>query len=483
MYLRNKGSWKKIEGRAWALALALGCSGCASLPSLERPQALTPPSGYETAASLAGGGIDWPSDRWWEGYGDPQLSRLIDEALRDQPDLAAASARLRQAEAYRTVAGSALAPQLSASAAVNYQTLSYNYLTPKNQTPNGWNDYGIGTLNLDWEIDFWGKNRARLAAAGLEVAAGRAELAQARLSVAAAVADAYVELARLFVQHDIVARSVEVRKKGVELFAARFENGLENRGGVSQAKARLAAVEGELLAVEEGIGLQRHRIAALVGAGPDRGLSIARPVIKLASAPGLPAELAANLLGRRPDVIAARLLAEAQAQQIEGAKAEFYPNVNLSAFFGFQSLSLDMLARRSSTIGGVGPAFYLPIFTAGRLKGELRATAAAYDAAVAGYNGAVTRALQEVADVGLSRKALSGELVKGETAAASAGEAHRVASECYRGELATYLEVLYAEDVLLDVQRSLANLQSRALTLDVALKRVLGGGYLNKEGN
>jgi NodT family efflux transporter outer membrane factor (OMF) lipoprotein len=373
-------------------------------------------------------------------------------------------------------------PQLSAAAAVNYQTLSYNYLTPKSQTPNGWNDYGLGTVNLDWELDFWGKNRAGLAAATSEAAAGRAELAQARLALAAAVADAYAELARLFAQHDIVARSVEVRKKSVELFSERFDNGLETKGGVSEAKARLAAVEGEQLAIEEAIGLRRNCLAALLGAGPDRGLTIARPKVNLSAPPGLPASLAVNLLGRRPDITAARLMAEAQAHRIDQAKAGFYPNVNLSAFLGFQSLGLDMLARRSSAIGGVGPAVYLPIFTAGRLEGQLRGTAAAYDAAVATYNGAVTRALREVADVGLSRRALTGELAKGEAAAQAAGEARQVAAERYRGGLATYLEVLYAEDVLLDVQRSLVNLQSRALTLDVALKRVLGGGYLNEEG-
>lgn len=470
--------FKRKFGAA-ALAVAFGLTGCASFPLLEQPRSLKLASDYQAANSFAAPDGLWPAERWWEGYGDPQITVLIDEALRDSPDLAAASARVRQAEAFGKVAGAALLPQVGANASVTYQTLSYNYLTPRNMTPSGWNDYGIGTVNLVWDLDFWGKNRAGLAAATSQLEASLAELAQARLCLSAAVAAGYADLARLFALRDVAGRSVEVRKKTAELFDNRFNNGLETRGSLSEARARLAASEGELLMIDEQIGLQRNRIAALLGAGPDRGISITRPGINLKTNFVYPAKLAANLIGRRPDITAARLVAEAQAHRIKQKKAEFYPDVNLAAFIGFQSLNLDMLTRSSSSIGSVGPAISLPIFTAGRLQGELRGAAAAYDEAVAVYNRTVTQALQEVANAGLSAKALTPELAKGEAAAAAAGEAHQVASNRYQGGLASYLEVLYAEDILLDTQRQLANLRSRALTLDVALKRALGGGYQN----
>jgi NodT family efflux transporter outer membrane factor (OMF) lipoprotein len=455
----------------------LGLGGCAQFPSLSEIGRFKPASDYQTSSSLSGTVSAWPAERWWQAYGDQQLDALIDEALRDSPDMAAASARLHRAEAYGQIAGAALLPQVSGNASATDQKLSYNYLTPRAMTPEGWNDYGRVTLDFNWEIDFWGKNRAGLAAATSQLEASRAELAQARLSLAAAVAAHYADLAQLFAVRDTAVRSVEIRSKTATLFTERFNNGLETKGSLSEAKARLAGAEGELLMIDEQIGLQRNRLAALLGAGPDRGLAIERPAVKLNSDFGLPAELAANLLGRRPDVVAARLVAEAQLKRIDQKKAEFYPNVNLSGFIGVQSLGLDMLGKGGSSVGSIGPAISLPIFTGGRLRGELRGTVATYDEAVANYNRTVTQALQEVASTGLSQKALTAQLAKATAAVEAAGEAHQVASNRYEGGLANYLEVLYAEDGLLNSQRNLANLQSRAFSLDVAMKRALGGGY------
>ena len=305
----------------------------------------------------------------------------------------------------------------------------------------------------------------------------RPQMAQARLVLAANVATSYAELARLFAARDTAARSVEVRGKTAALFAERFANGLETRGSVRDAEARRAGSEGDLLQIDEQIGLQRNRLAALLGAGPDRGLGIARPEIDLVRPFGLPGELPANLLGRRPDVVAARLQAEAQLRRIDQKKAEFYPNVNLAAFIGVQSLGLNLLTKSGSTTGSIGPAISLPIFTGGRLRGELRSSVAAYDESVANYNRTVTQALQEVADAGLSQKSLAGRLAKAEEAVEAASEAHRVARNRYEGGLSSYLEVLSAEDVLLSSLRSLTDLQSRAFSLDVALMRALGGGY------
>lgn len=460
-----------------ASLLFLGLGGCAQLPSLDAFAALKPVSAYQTSSSFAAPAAAWPQERWWQAYGDQQLDALIDEALRDSPDLVAAAARLRRAEAAGQVAGAALLPQVGANASVTEQRQSYNYLTPRDMAPKGWQDYGRATLDFSWELDFWGKNRAGLAAATSQVEAGRAELAQARLVLASSIATNYAELARLFAARDTAARSVEVRGKTAALFAERFTNGLETRGSVRDAEARRAGAEGELLQVDEQIGLQCNRLAALLGAGPDRGLAIDRPAIRLGAYSGLPGDLPADLLGRRPDVVAARLQTEAQLRRIDQKKAEFYPNVNLAAFIGVHSLGLDMLTKGGSTVGSIGPAISLPIFTGGRLRGELRGSVAAYDETVANYNKTVTQALQDVADAALSQKALGGRLAKAEEAVAAAAEAHRVARNRYEGGLSSYLEVLSAEDVLLSGLRSLSDLQSRAFSLDVALVRALGGGY------
>ena len=458
-------------------ALTLAITGCAQIPSLE--QFVTPTSihNYETTRAFSAPASHWPDESWWQAYDDPQLNALIDEALRDAPNLLAARARLRRAEALGQIAGAPLLPQLSANGSATEQRQSSNYLTPKAMTPEGWQDYGRATLDFSWELDFWGKNRAALAAATSEVEASRAEFAQTRLSLAAAIATDYMELARLFAAHDTAARSVDIRSKTATLFAERFANGLETKGSLREAEARRASAEGERLQIEEQIGLQRYRLATLLGAGPDRGLAVERPAINLKRSIGLPGELAADLLGRRPDIVAARLRTEAQLKRIDQKKAEFYPNVNLAGFIGLQSLGLNLLTKDGSTTGSFGPAISLPIFTGGRLSGELRSTTASYDEAVANYNQTIAQALQQVANTTLSQKSLGGRLAKSEEAVAAATEAYRIASNRYEGRLSSYLEVLSAEDVMLNSQRTLTDLQSRAFTLDVALMHALGGGY------
>jgi len=462
---------------ALVLILALGLGGCAQLPALDQLGSVQAASSYQTEKSFSAPLSAWPTERWWQGYGDPQLDTLVDEALRDSPDMAAVTARLRRAAAFVDSSHAALLPQLSAGASVTGQALSYNYLTPRSATPTGWQDYGQATLNASWELDFWGKNRAGLAAATSQLEASRAEFAQARLSLAAGIAANYAELARLFAARDIAERSVEIRTKTVALFSERFVNGMETKGSLGEARARLAVAQGDQLSINEQIGLQCNRLAALAGSGPDRALSIKRPVVNLTGDFGLPAEIATDLLGRRPDVTAARLQVEAQLHRVDQKKAEFYPNVNLSGFIGLQSLGLDTLVRSGSVFGSIGPAVSLPIFTAGRLQGELRQSAAAYNEALAGYHGTLIHALEEVASAGLSMKSLAAQVARGEEAVGDSSEAHRIARNRYEGGLANYLEVLSAEDLLLNNQRNLAGLQSRAFSLDVALKRALGGGY------
>lgn len=460
-----------------ALSAVLFLAGCAQLPDLGATPQPKSADAFQSRTSLKAPATDWPAEQWWTAYGDPQLNALIAKALADSPDLAAAAARLQRADAVAQLAGSALKPQVGANAAITGDKLSYNYLTPHAMMPSGLNGYGRATLDLRWELDFWGKNRAALAAATSELEAGRAELAQARLWLAAGVAANYAELSRLHANRDTAAKAVEIRQKTASLFLQRFDNGLETRGGLRNADARRAVTEGELLALDEQIALQRNRLAALLGAGPDRGLSIAAPTLKLDRAFGLPAELSANLLGRRPDVVAARLRAQAQASRIDQKKAEFYPNVNLSALVGMQSLGLDMLAKGGSGIASVGPAISLPLFSGGRLQGELRGAHAGYAEAVALYNTTVARALQDVADNAVSQKALGQQLDKAQEAVEAATEAHRVASNRYEGGLANYLEVLTAEDGLLGALSAQTNLRSLSFTLDIGLQRALGGGY------
>jgi NodT family efflux transporter outer membrane factor (OMF) lipoprotein len=434
-----------------------------------------------SAESFSATAAAWPDDHWWRSYGDLQLDGLIDEALRESPNLAVAQARLRQAGAMTQTAGAPLMPEVTGTAAFNEAKQSYNYLMPRQAVPNGWKDYGQATLNLSWELDFWGKNRSALAAAISEQRAAEAEVAQTRLILSTSVASAYAELVHLFTVRDSAEAALALRIKTVELFRQRHEFGLETLASVRQVEARQAAAEGQLLAVDEFIALQRNGIAALLGTGPDRGLAITRPTVVFAGSKGLPRNLALELLGRRPDVVAARLRTEAAAKRVDQQKAGFYPSINLLAFVGLQSLGIDKLTKSGSDIGSFGPAISLPIFNTERLQGQLRGAHAEYEVAVSTYNATLSNALREVADAATSRKSLDGELGASRRTVAAAAEAHDIVSKRYHGELATYLDVLTAEDALVSAQRAQADIETRALTLDIALVRALGGGFASAD--
>lgn len=370
-----------------------------------------------------------------------------------------------------------LAPEVTGSALFTEEKQSYNYLMPRMAVPQGWNDYGRATLNLNWELDFWGKNRSAFKAATSEQQAAEAELAQARLIISTSVTATYAELVHLYSLRDSAEAALAIRTKTVELFRDRYRNGLENLASVRQVEAKQAAADADLRFVDERIALQKNGIAALIGAGPDRGLEVARPTARIEDGVALPENLTLELLGRRPDITAARLRTEAAAKRIDQQKAGFYPSVNLMAFVGYQSLGIDNLTKSGSDMGAVGPAISLPIFNTNRLQGQLRGARAEYDAAVATYNGTLANALREVADAVTSRKALDGELQAAKTAVTAAKESHGIISRRYQGGLATYLDVLVAEDARIAAERAEADVETRALVLNVALVRALGGGY------
>jgi NodT family efflux transporter outer membrane factor (OMF) lipoprotein len=461
-----------------ACLLSASClCACAAVPKLPPAQAIKGPEVYAAATSLAAPAADWPSDRWWIAYGDLQLDALIDEALSGSPDLAAAEARVAKAQALASQARAATLPSVTANGSYASVKQSYNNGAPPAFVPQGYNDSGRATLDFTYELDFFGKNRAALAAATSDAQASQAEAAQARLTLSTSVAAAYADLAQQFSDRDAAQDAVRTREQTAQLTADRRENGLENQGASEQAKANLAASRASLAAADESLGLTRNRLAALLGAGPDRGLAIERPKIGALKAFGLPANLQADLIGRRPDVIAARLRAQAGAQRIREAKAQFYPDIDLSAYFGQQSLGLDLLTKASSRIGSIGPAVSLPIFRGGALRANYRGAAADYDAAVASYNGTLTQALRDVADAAVSTRALDARLSESRNAYQASRNAHDIALQRYRGGLSTYLDVLTAEDTMIANQRTVADLEARAFTLDVALVRALGGGF------
>ena len=465
-----------LMSRFPVLAIAALLSACATVPKLGDAPVLRTPESLASSQSLAGNAANWPADKWWTAYGDPVLNVLIDEALAGSPDVALAAARVRAAEALAQQAGAALLPSagFEASAAGNQQ--SQNLGVPPQFVPDGIQDTGRLAATASFNLDLWGKNRAALAAATSEAEAARVDAAQSRLMLTTGVAAAYADLAQYYRTRDVLLDALKVRETTATLTAQRMAAGVDTRGSLRQAEARVPSARGDILAIDESIAVTRNRLAALLGDGPDRGLTIARPTLNNVET-AVPANAGIDLIGRRPDIVAARLRAEAAAKRIKVARADFYPNINLTALVGLQSLGLGNLFNSGSTIVNGGAALSLPIFDGGKLAGKYRGARADYDASVARYDSTLVTALREVADTLASRKATDARLAEGYRGLKAADEASDIAILRYKGGLSNQLQVLLTADALLAGRRTVAELEARRRALDITLIRALGGGY------
>lgn len=467
---------RRRAGYPSLIALTLLCA-CAHIPDIGTPAQPRPVDALATARSFDAPPGEWPTSQWWRSFNDPQLDQLIAEALASAPTMEQAAARLREATARAGLAQAARLPSLGIDASAAESKLTYKGVFPPNAVPRGWNDYGRATLDFSWEIDFWGKNRLALESAVSELRASEAENAAARVLLTTSVVQAYVQVQDLFVQLDLARDASRTVQSSEQLVRRRFTEGLESDAALEQARARSNQVAADLAEVDERLSLARDALAAVTGQGPDRGLQVDRTDLSTRRPFGLPTALAADLLGRKPEVVAARWRVEAAAKRVGVAKTTFYPNVNLLAFSGFDSLGLKKFGTSGSDTGSVGAAIHLPIFDGGHLAANYRATSAQYDAAVAGYDATLTQVLRETADAARSLQALGARLVPTQAALASGEKAYRLARRRYDEGLADFQSVLTTEDAVLQIRRAETSLRTRGVLLDIALIKALGGGF------
>lgn len=430
-----------------------------------------------TTQSLPNQGGQWPGDGWWKAYGDSQLDQLIAEGLAGSPDIAAAAARLARAQGQAQSAGGALGPNLVAQGSAGKVKQSYNNGFPREFLPKGWVDTGTLNLQFGLDLDLWGKNRALLRAALNERDAARVEAAEARLALASSIAAAYADLARLYAERDVAEEALRIQMDTAGLVSDRVRNGIDTEGQRRQAEAQVPAARADLSSIDEQIALKRYQIAALMGAGPDRGLAIARPKLSALTTLALPPSAGIDLVGRRPDIVAARSRVEAAAERIKAAHAAFYPDISLNGLVGLQALGFGNVLKSGSTYGNAGPAFSLPVFDTGRRAGDYRVARGNYDVAVADYDRTLIEALQDVANAVASRNALGAQIRDARASLADSQKAYEIARLRYQAGLSTYLDVLTAEQQLIVARRRDADLTARAFSLDVALIRALGGGF------
>ena len=464
-------------GRAGILLPVLLATACAAIPDLGPKPVPRAASDYRSERSLDGARSAWPADGWWRQYGDRQLDGLIDEGLAGSPGLAAAAARVRQAQGLTQQAGAALLPRVDASAQVTDQNQSQNIAGPGAHIPTGWHDTALAAGSFSLDLDLFGKNRAALRAAKKEAAAAQFEAEETRLLLTTNIASAYADLAALHAQRDSLQAALDIRGQTLKLVQHRYDAGLDTRDALKQAEARIPQTRADLAATDEAIELDNHALAALIGEGPDRALSITRPTLVKLHAQGIPEAASIDLIGRRPDIAAARMRVEAAGEHIKEARADFFPNINISALAGLQSLGLGGFLSHGSQFASVSPAVTLPLFHGGALQGQYRGRRGQYDEAVADYDGQVVEALHETADAVTSQKMLADRLAQSRDALAAYEEAARVARSRYEHGLSPYLNVLTAEESVINARLAVARLETRAFTIDVQLVRALGGGF------
>jgi len=413
---------------------------------------------------------------WWKAFADPQADRLASAVVANNPTLAGALARMRAAQAQLAVNQAEDLPQVTLDGSEQRTLFSKDYIIPP---PYGgtWRWFGSLATNLSWNLDFWGKQAALIAQARDKSLAAALDADAARLALSGAFAQAYINLLLNYQYGDIADATVREREEILKIARGRFDAGLENGSDVAQARSLLSIARADQLRFAAAREMDVHAIAALAGEGADAYADIKRPTPNLDVALPLPEQLPADLLARRPDILAAQARIQAAMEGRKAAHADFYPDINLAAMVGFQAIGLSNLLTGNSFTLGVGPAIHLPIFDAGKIKAQYANATADLDAAVADYNGTVVNAIKQTADAMTQVKSLAAQRAQQEAAVRDAEHAFKINEDRYRSGLATQLPMLTAESTLLQARQALAGVTGAAAQQRITLMLTVGGTY------
>ena len=455
---------------------ALALVGCANYIGIRSDKEMSSPSSYEASQSLPAEGGQWPSLDWASQFGDPQLPRLIAEALEGNPSIAQAQARIAKASSYIETSRSSLFPQVNGSYSWTRERYSPNglYIPP---IGGKWDSENDALASVSWDLDLWGKNRQRLGQAVSQKKAAEADLQQARVTLATSVASAYNQLAQLYAQRDVTQREIVNRRDISHITNDRVTAGLDTNverqtalGNIATSRTTLNDLDGQITNV-------RYQLGALLGKGPDRGLQIAQPVMLPGGAVALPDNLPADLVARRPDIVAARWQVEAALHDVKEAKAEFFPDVNLAATAGFDAFGWGRFLTAGSRQVQFGPAVHLPIFDAGALRAQLKSRYADFDADVANYNQTLIGALNDVATQVSSIRSIDRQTIDAQQALDATTSAWQSAVIRYKAGLSPQLQVLSADQNRLAAEQTLTNLRMSRRNMQIGLIKALGGGF------
>jgi NodT family efflux transporter outer membrane factor (OMF) lipoprotein len=455
-----------------AFAAALLLTACVDTPPTEPQVAEIAPE----SLGLSGAPMPAVPDNWWKGFNDPQIDRLAAAMLRGNPTLTAALARIRAAQAELSSEQAADKPQVTLDGSEQRTLFSKDYIIPP---PYGgsWRWFGQLTTNFTWNLDFWGKQAALIEKARDTAQASAYDAAAARLALSGALAQTYINLMLSYQNGDIADATLAEREAILKLTQGRYESGLENAAALEQARTLVAEAKIDQMRFAAQREMDVHAIAALIGEGAAAYPTIVRPTPALDAALPLPEALPADLLARRPDILAARARVAAAAKGREAAHAEFYPDINLTAMIGFQAIGLSNLISGDAFTTGIGPAIHLPIFDAGKIRAGYAGATAGLDVAVADYNGAVVNAIRQTADAMTQVASLEARRGEARDALDSATRAFDLAQDRYRLGLANQLPMLSAEAGVLQARQQAAGIAADATAQRVTLLLAAGGAF------
>lgn len=461
------------------VACMLALAGCAADRAIAPHETLPAQEDLAAKLKLAAAPVPVAAD-WWTAYQDPELERWIRLGLADSPTLREAAARAARAQAYFESARAAQLPTVGAAADVNNQRISQNGFFPPPLAGFVGNVWDAG-LSGSIDLDLFGRLAARTDAARISAQAQDVDTAQARVRLAGAIAHAYFELAHAQQAQRILTELAQDRQQTLDLVRRRVSAGFDTKVETRLAEVPVPQIRADIERANEQIALARHALALLAGQGPQAADAVEARVPEK-NALDLPPALPLDLLARRADIAAARTRVLATLRSVDAARADFYPNVNLTALVGFDAISLRHLFAIQSRTWQIEPAIHLPIFEGGLLRANLRAASADTDAAIDAYNAAVLQAAGEVADTLSSIASVRRQLELQREATQSAVAAFDLATVRYQAGLGNLLSVLSAQGSVLVQRRAEVDLTARLAALDVSLALALGGGYDGKAG-
>ena len=457
---------------------ALLLAACAAGPDYRRP-VVDMPVAWKIEPPWREAAPNDTADKgpWWLRFGDPRLDELERQALAANQTLAAANARLAQSRALVNVASANQYPQLGLAARAGRQAISANRPRTNYNSPNFstvQNDY-IALLTVSYEVDLSGRVQRTIEGARASAEQSAADLENTRLLVTTDLAAAYFNLREIDTEIDVLARSIALQRRALELATARHDLGAASGLDVAQQQALLDSTLTQVDVLRRTRGQYEHAIATLTGT-PAPLFAIAPEVLRL-TPPAIPLGVPSDVLQRRPDVAAAeRAMAVANAQ-IGVATAAFYPSITLSPVYGGESVSLSSLFNAPSLIWSLGVSVLQPIFDAGRIRATVDFTRGGYDVTVANYRRIVLTAMQEAEDGITGLAALDSATAQAQVAIASTRRVLDLANARYEGGVASYLDVITAQQGLLNNERLSAQLQGQQLLTTVFLIKALGGDW------